>query len=86
MSHHVFGDGGLGNLDTQFQQLAVNARCCGPQKLESSFKRPPSPGGIRDASHRAQTSSQCGNPLAACVYGRWPEPCPGWVPVVQGLM
>ena len=27
MSHHVFGDGGLGNLDTQFQQLAVNARC-----------------------------------------------------------
>ena len=25
MSHHVFGDGGLGNLDTQFQQLAVNA-------------------------------------------------------------
>jgi len=27
MSHHVFGDSGLGNLDTQFQQLAVNARC-----------------------------------------------------------
>ena len=26
MSHHVFGDSGLGNLDTQFQQLAVNAR------------------------------------------------------------
>ena len=26
MSHHVCGDGGLGNLDTQFQQLAVNAR------------------------------------------------------------
>jgi hypothetical protein len=25
MSHHVFGDSGLGNLDTQFQQLAVNA-------------------------------------------------------------
>ena len=28
---------------------------CGPQKQESSFKRPPSPGGIRDASPRAQT-------------------------------
>src|SRR5712692_8708211 len=27
MSHHVFGDGWLGNLDTQFQQLAVNAWC-----------------------------------------------------------
>src|SRR5215813_2672543 len=26
MAHHVFGDGGLGNLDAQFQQLAVNAR------------------------------------------------------------
>src|SRR4051812_21416637 len=27
MSHHVFGDGGFGDLDAQFQQLAVNARC-----------------------------------------------------------
>src|SRR5262249_60744713 len=29
-------------------------------KQESSFKRPPSPGGIRDATPRTQTSSQCG--------------------------
>ena len=27
MSHHVLGDGGLGDLDAEFQQLAVNARC-----------------------------------------------------------
>ena len=27
MSHHVLGDGGLGDFDAQFQQLAVNARC-----------------------------------------------------------
>ena len=26
MSHHVLGDGGLGDLDAEFQQLAVNAR------------------------------------------------------------
>lgn len=30
MSHHVLGDGGFGNLDTQFQQLTVNARA--PQR------------------------------------------------------
>jgi hypothetical protein len=27
MSHYVLGDGGLGDLDAEFQQLAVNARC-----------------------------------------------------------
>ncbi len=27
MSHHVLGDGGLSDLDAEFQQLAVNARC-----------------------------------------------------------
>ena len=27
MLDHVFGDNGLGDLDAQFQQLAVNARC-----------------------------------------------------------
>ncbi len=27
MSHHVFRDGGFGDLDAQFQQLAMNARC-----------------------------------------------------------
>ena len=27
MSHHVLGDGGLGDVDAEFQQLAVNARC-----------------------------------------------------------
>ena len=27
MPHHVFGDGRFGDLDTQFQQFAVNARC-----------------------------------------------------------
>jgi hypothetical protein len=27
MSDHVLGDGGFGDFDAQFQQLAVNARC-----------------------------------------------------------
>jgi hypothetical protein len=27
MPHHVFGDGGFGNLNAQFQQLTVNAWC-----------------------------------------------------------
>ena len=43
----------------------VNFNGCGPQKQESSFKRPPSPGGIRDASPRARTSFQRDDRLAA---------------------
>ena len=27
IAHHALGDGGLGDLDAEFQQLAVNARC-----------------------------------------------------------
>ena len=68
--------------------VATGVGCVGivlVRKNKTSFKRPFSSGGIRVAS-RAQTSSQCGNPLVACVYGRWPELCPGWVPVVQDLM
>ena len=72
--------------DTIDFMLSPKRDLCGPQKQESSSKPPPSPDGIGDASHRAQTSSRCGNPLAACVYGRWPELRPGWVPVVRGLM
>src|SRR5689334_17552038 len=54
-------------------------------KTKVLVKRPPLPGGTRDASHGAHTSSPCRNRLAACVCGRWPERCPGWVPVIQGL-
>src|ERR1700691_2944069 len=43
--------------------------------------RPPSPGGIHDASRRAQLSCQRGDRLAACAYGRWrgrdPRRAPG---------
>src|SRR5215472_6515597 len=53
---------------SQTRSAITQEETCDPQKQESSFKRPPSPGGIRDASHRAHTSSQCGNPLSACVY------------------
>src|SRR5262249_15927602 len=56
---------------------AVETDRCGPQKQESSFKRPPSPGGIRDAGHRAQTSSQCGNP----VWSR--NSCGPWVVILE---
>jgi hypothetical protein len=43
---------------------------CAPQKEESFFTQPPSPGGIRDASPRARTSFQRDDRLAAGAYVR----------------
>ncbi len=59
---------------------------CGPQKQRVVAMRPPSPGDIRDASHRAAMSSQHGNQRAACVCRRRPERYPVWVPEIQDLM
>jgi len=36
MSHHVLGDGRFGDLDTEFEQLAVNARCT-PHRIVSAY-------------------------------------------------
>src|SRR5262249_12727259 len=58
---------------------------CVPQKEESSFTRPPFPGGIRDASPRARTSFRRDDRQAGGAWGGGWERCPGWFRASQDL-